>query len=415
MTRATGFIYTRDGKRGSTWYAQIRTPDGVQVKRALGRVHKGRSKPAHGELTRRMADDALRRMLTDAERGTLAGAERKSGHTCRDACDEFIRHRTDDKRLAASTLRDYRTTIDKVLVPLVGAETPIERVTADVVQRVRDDLVSRKGRPRTARKHFQVLTGVLARARKSKWITTDPAADVERITLDKPSGVYRALEPAQVQALARAAKTEQDAALFIVAAYSGLRLGELRALRWRHVRFDLESIMVEKSLPEHGVEKLPKSGRARSVPLIPQAAVALDGLSRRGFLTAPDDHVFVNALGGPANGDVIRREWHAAMKRAGLGGLVSKEVPREERFRFHDLRHSFGTLAAREFPLSDVQAMMGHAEITTTMIYVHAKPKTGDAMRLGQLVDRELGGENVVARLVAKSADPTRPEVPSAT
>jgi integrase len=55
--------------------------------------------------------------------------------------------------------------------------------------------------------------------------------------------------------------------------------------------------------------------------------------------------------------------------------------------RFHDLRHSFGTIAVAEFPLSDVQAWMGHADIHTTMRYVHHVPKHDAADRLGRLLD----------------------------
>ncbi|HEU4980682.1 MAG TPA: tyrosine-type recombinase/integrase, partial [Solirubrobacterales bacterium] len=63
--------------------------------------------------------------------------------------------------------------------------------------------------------------------------------------------------------------------------------------------------------------------------------------------------------------------------------------------KFHGLRHSFGTLAVQAFPLSDVQAWMGHRDIQTTMRYVHHVPKTDAAQRLGELLD----GENVTPNL----------------
>jgi len=50
--------------------------------------------------------------------------------------------------------------------------------------------------------------------------------------------------------------------------------------------------------------------------------------------------------------------------------------------RFHDLRHCFGSVAVGAFPLSDVQAMLGHAHVTTTMRYVHHRPGADDAARL---------------------------------
>jgi integrase len=60
---------------------------------------------------------------------------------------------------------------------------------------------------------------------------------------------------------------------------------------------------------------------------------------------------------------------------------------------FHDLRHTFGTLAVQAFALSDVKAMMGHADISTTMIYVHHVPQTDAAARLSAL----LGGNDQLA------------------
>lgn len=49
---------------------------------------------------------------------------------------------------------------------------------------------------------------------------------------------------------------------------------------------------------------------------------------------------------------------------------------------FHALRHAFASVAVRAFPLSDVQAMCGHAHVTTTMRYVHHRPGADDAARL---------------------------------
>jgi integrase len=107
------------------------------------------------------------------------------------------------------------------------------------------------------------------------------------------------LTPDEVEALARVADNEQDAAVFVIAAFTGLRLGELRALRWRDIDFAKRVIHVRRNLPEHGVERVPKSGTVRSVPLVDRAAQVLDALSRREDWTGELDHVFVNALGGP--------------------------------------------------------------------------------------------------------------------
>jgi integrase len=79
------------------------------------------------------------------------------------------------------------------------------------------------------------------------------------------------------------------------------------------------------------------------------------------------------------------RAFYAALGTAGLGRLRANEDP----IVFHDLRHTFGTLAVQAFPLSDVKAMMGPADISTTMIYVHHVPQTDAAARLSALLQTD--------------------------
>lgn len=57
--------------------------------------------------------------------------------------------------------------------------------------------------------------------------------------------------------------------------------------------------------------------------------------------------------------------------------------------RFHDLRHTFGSLAIRRLDSVTVQAMMGHSRLTTTERYLHAKPRTDDAARLSEAFSAE--------------------------
>jgi integrase len=79
--------------------------------------------------------------------------------------------------------------------------------------------------------------------------------------------------------------------------------------------------------------------------------------------------VFPNELGPFMDASALRDRYKAALSRAGLRPL-----------RFHDLRHTFGTLAVRKAGVPAVQAWMGHADIQTTMRYVHHP--TGDEARL---------------------------------
>jgi integrase len=120
-------------------------------------------------------------------------------------------------------------------------------------------------------------------------------------------------------------------------------------------------------------EGVPKSGRVRSVPLVDQVAGALDELSRRDQFTGDDDLVFCNAAVAHFEDSALRRRFYEARDQAGLKPI-----------RFHDLRHTFGTLAVQVFPLSDVKAYIGRADVATTMIYVHHVPRLDAAEKLSQ-------------------------------
>jgi integrase len=96
-----------------------------------------------------------------------------------------------------------------------------------------------------------------------------------------------------------------------VATFSGLRLGEIRALRWRDVDFARQTLFVRASYTHRKLGP-PKSGLIRSVPLVDQAAAVLNDLSRRPMFIAPGDLVFCTELGEfrqrrPAAGAVPRR------------------------------------------------------------------------------------------------------------
>lgn len=298
-----------------------------------------------------------------------------------DACDEFLRYVELDKGRSSSTVKDYRGAIDRRLRDAFGSDTPVADITTEQIDAYREEVLAEgKLSRRSIQKLLVINYGILKRAKRRKRIATNPAEDAERVTL-KRSGDFNVLTAEEVHAVARAADDEQDSALFTVAAFTGLRMGELRALRWADIDFANRSLFVRHNRVRSEV-RLPKSGRVRSVPLIDQAANALDVLSRRGHFTDPSDLVFVSETGGYLDDGDLHQRFYGALKRAGLGHK-RYEMPR---LRFHDLRHTFGTLAVQVWPLVDVQAYMGHANIATTMIYAHHVPKRDAAESLTLLV-----------------------------
>src|SRR5439155_25408064 len=92
----------------------------------------------------------------------------------------------------------------------------------------------------------------------------------------------------------------------------------------------------------------------------------------REHATGDDDLVFPGGFGTYLDGSALRRRFGAAQKRAGL-----------RQIRFHDLRHTFGTLAVRGAEsIVELQAWMGHAEVRTTMRYTHYREQQDAAERL---------------------------------
>jgi integrase len=162
----------------------------------------------------------------------------------------------------------------------------------------------------------------------------------------------------------------QDAALYTVAGFTGLRQGELRALRWKHVRFADRTIVVVAGMSA-GEESGTKSGKWRAVPLPREAFVVLDDLSQREWFTSLEDYVFCGPAGDPLDDSALRRRYNAARDAADLPPLP-----------FHHLRHTFATLAIRGLDPATVQTLLGHSKITTTERYLHARPLTELAERM---------------------------------
>ena len=117
----------------------------------------------------------------------------------------------------------------------------------------------------------------------------------------------------------------------------------------------------------NGFTTTPKSGKVRSVPLVDAAAEWLARLDR-GLDLASDEGalVFSEPDGSHVSADRLRWRYGKALERAGLRPL-----------RFHDLRHTFGTLAITRADIVEVQAWMGHADVKTTMRYLHYREPRG--------------------------------------
>jgi integrase len=412
----SGALLVVERDRGPSYYAKWRDSTGRQVKRLLGPAwverngngwKRRRGRLPDGQLDERAAFVAMATAIETHE-ATLEVRPVKRSATFAEAAALWLHHLEHVEGAKPSTLADYRYYLAPVdAVARKRGRTPAARImrafghrplasitSADIARFLaRLDAEPSMG-PRTVNKHRQVLASVFEHAMRPDTfgLPSNPAraTDKRREPDDRPIDFY---EPEEVFALARAASEgrhrdpqrpavteaeaadrrrcdEQDATLFVVAAFTGLRLGELLALRWRDVSFADAKLLVEASWSA-GRLSSPKSRKWRAVPLADQPAAALARLAERERFTGRDDLAFCSAVGGYLDSSALRRRYRRAQAAAGLRPL-----------RFHDLRHSFGSLVIREFDPASVKAFMGHAKITTTERYLHARSRRTDAARL---------------------------------
>jgi integrase len=405
-------IVIREG-RGQAFYEAKFRHQGRQVKRRIGpawldRDPDGGWRPRRGRVSDGFYDERRAHVaaaeivsayVADAAEVERVERERKqAGVTFREVAEEYLSWLERVNGAKPSTLRDHRSTLAEAGTPyrrgsgtinghVMAAlgDRPASKITTREINELLTKVSDTGASPSTVNKFRAVIVAVLNYGAKEDTfgLQTNPAAQADkRREPDRAPLLF--YSPEEIEALARAladgrhrelkphergrVEDAQDAELVRVAAYAGLRLGELLALRWRDVDFAGHALTISRAMSD-GVESSTKSGRVRRVPLPDQAAAALDRLSRRADFTARDEIVFCNALGRPLDGSALRRRFKRARDAAGLRPL-----------RFHDLRHTYGSLlAAAGVDLVTIQAVMGHSTLATTGRYLHAKPATEQA------------------------------------
>lgn len=341
-------------------------PMGASERRRSAR--RGSSAVARPPATSRSAQPKTGCVTVSTRRGALPELADTQA-TFADASAEFLRFVEQDRGVKPSTLRGDHSIVDAHLNPVFGDKRLVE-VTPRAIERWRSTVrAADDGKPlsnASKNRMLVLLNGIFERARKVHGLARNPVAEVDRHP-ERSSNDIDVFTADEIRQLVAAADSGQDGAIYLTAAFTGLRRGELIALRWREVDLDKSVIRVRASYAG-GALTVPKSGKVRSVPLAPEVADTLRQLRSRRHWTADDDLVFVGIGGDYLDGSALRRRYIAALARAGLRGL-----------RFHDLRHTFGTRMIAHADVRRVQEWLGHADIQTTMKYLHYAPREDEA------------------------------------
>jgi integrase len=162
---------------------------------------------------------------------------------------------------------------------------------------------------------------------------------------------------------------------------TGLRQGELLALKWLDVDWLARRIRVADNFPRGNSAQAdtPKSHCLRSVPLADRLAGELERHFQRSRYRADDDLAFCHPHTGHAyDASKLRKRFDDCLARAAVRTIT-----------FHELRHTFGTqMAAAGAPLRAIQGWLGHADAKTSEIYAHYAP---DPTNGTHFVDRAFG------------------------
>ncbi len=255
--------------------------------------------------------------------------------------------------LKPSTLFSYRAVLDGFLLPRLR-DRRVDAIDATTVREFDTELVERGVKPATRRNVQTVLRSVLCRyAVEAKILSRAP----ELPRMPKVGAkVARWMSDEELEQILAAA-TDIHRRAFTLAAFAGLRAGELRALRWRDVNLAEGYLVVRESFCR-GTFAAPKSGHERVIPLAPRLVTELEKVERR----PADGLVTSNPEGEPWNEWTLLAAFRRTLKRAGVAG----------RLRLHDTRHYFvSSLFRTGTPAPAVQMLAGHASLSTTQLYAH--------------------------------------------
>jgi integrase len=276
--------------------------------------------------------------------------------------------RTHAQTVEASTRKAMEQILAAYLVPRFGTWLITDITEADILDwadEMRGKKSQRTGRPvsaKTVNNRLSVLRTVLQYAKSRKLIDAVPPIAIKAIRQQDP----QFLSVGDALALVEAIEDPIIQQMAVVALYTGMRVGELRALQWKHIDLKRRVIRVQRATWSWTrEEKAPKSGKPRSVPIHVETERALRVLVPQG------PYVFGEPLKGTLIGyDRCIVAMRNALKAVGLDDTVAQP--------WHIFRHTFASHSAMAgVPIPVLQKILGHANISTTMRYAHLSEDAG--------------------------------------
>lgn len=339
-------------------------------------LENGKRKVFYGK-TQKEVQDKVHESLYEQQRGTLPT-------TSQQTVEHFITdwlENTHKRRIRPRTYERYREAIHLHIIPAIG-RYQLQKLTPQQVQAFYAKEERNGLAPATIIYYHSVLHNALDTAVKWGFINRN-VCDVVSPPRKKRFEI-QPLNTAQVQTFLASLSGGKWEALFTLAIVTGLRRGEILALKWQDINFDTNTLQVRRLLSrvptdtpnrQHVyVEAEPKTQKSRrNVVIAPLAIVALkkhqmqqtEVRRQAGKDWLENDYVFCTSCGNHLGPNYVVDVLKKLLKQAGLPNI-----------RFHDLRHSAASLllSLGTHP-KIVQELLGHTQISMTMdIYSHVLP-----------------------------------------
>ncbi len=349
-------------KRGNVWHAQFATPEGFQRMSLKVRSLKAAEKKAQeiAEVLENGDQAAFQALLggnTSGSGSSTSGSKGKKQWTFAEFAQEYQEKYGKPNKAESSYKRDW-SSLKCHLLPVFG-DKPLNRITArdiETYKMTRKDL--EKSNPATVNRELAILKAIMKKAVAWGELRHNPALTVP-VFKENPV-IPEALTDEQVEKLLKTCQESDNPDLYplvVCALETGMRRGELFALKWSDVDLKEKWITIRKS----------KNNEFRVIPVSDMLCDVLETQKAKGHIP----FVFPGKKGHYNN---VRRSLNTAAKRAGI-----------ERLHLHRLRHSFATrYLSRKVGAEAIQEILGHKSMTMTRRYAKVTPEyLREAVRQG--------------------------------
>jgi integrase len=276
--------------------------------------------------------------------------------------------------LSPTTLRTYRAQIEQTIRPALG-KVPLTRLNAKQLDDLYGAMKVAEKTPKTIRNHHAIISAALHQAVRWEWVRTNAAEQAKPPRVSQRRVKAPSVDVVRAVIEAAEARDPRLAALLMLGALTGMRRGELCALRWSDIDLERGDLEVSRSVivvPGGLSEKSTKTDRSRSVALdevgvalLIQYRARIDGwASEAGTEIADDAFVFSPHVDGatPFRPDNVTGFFIRVRDGLGLEGV-----------RLHDLRHFTATqLIGAGVDVRTVAGRLGHSDPSLTLrVYSH--------------------------------------------